>query len=305
MGDSNSPETPLGGDEMARDASLAVGLPSLDYAPFRCPRCHHSLERSSDAKSLVCQRCNEAVKIAPSGIPIFSHTRYNIEGIQSTYHDDSQSTDLEARFTSYLCRNGYLDQVFPKPGRLLDLAGSDGVVGYHFMKQGYDVVLVDIVERALEVALQWRIPSVGLVDIEQPWPFSDNYFDYIFWGDNVEHLFRPLNAMKEVARTLKCGGVLACSFPNMGYWEYRRSYLWRGNVPNTEHTKKLWERDHIRHYNKSGFEEFLREANLVPRAFLPVVKPRTSRFWRISQVMSRFRASLFGQDLLAVAVKPT
>jgi SAM-dependent methyltransferase len=252
----------------------------------------------------VCGRCSETVKVSASGIPTFSHTVHNIEDIQSTYHDDRPSTDFEARFAGYLCRNGYLDQVFPKPGRLLDLTGSDGVIGYHFMKKGYDIVLVDIVESALEVALHWGIKSVGIVDIEQPWPFSDDYFDYVFWGDNVEHLFRPLNAMKEVTRTLKPGGVLACSFPNMGYWEYRRSYLLRGNVPNTEITKKLWERDHIRHFNQSGFAELLRQVNLSPRTFLPVVKPGTSRFWRISLMMSTFSASLFGQDLLAVAVKP-
>lgn len=284
--------------------SLQDNLPSVDYAPFRCPRCHSNLGLSSDAKSLVCGKCSEIFIVSTTGIPIFSRTVYNIEDIQSMYHCDNLVTDLDARFASYLCRNGYLDQVFYKPGRLLDLAGSDGVIGYHFMRKGYEVVLVDIVELALEAALHRGIKSVGIVDIEQAWPFADNYFDYVFWGDNVEHLFRPLNAMKELSRTLKPRGVLACSFPNMGYWEYRRSYLLRGNVPNTEITKKLWERDHIRYFNQSGFAELLQQANLTPRTFLPVIKPGTSRFWRISQMMSKLSASLFGQDLLAVAIKP-
>ena len=44
--------------------------------------------------------------------------------------------------------------------------------------------------------------------------FQDNYFDYTFLLETIEHLDDPSNTLSEIRRVLKKGGVLFVSFPN-------------------------------------------------------------------------------------------
>ncbi|NCR89149.1 MAG: class I SAM-dependent methyltransferase [Microcystis aeruginosa G11-01] len=275
----------------------------IDYSLFRCTQCYGSLSLITDLKLLKCSRCQQPIPISEEGIPIFSRSSFGIEEIQKDYSSNEIDIDYDQRFDGYLCRNQYLDKIFPSPGLLLDLAGGDGCIAYHFMKQGYQVALLDISEKSLRNALNHGLCSVGIVDVEKTLPFESESFDYVFWGDNVEHLLRPLNTLKEIARIMKPGGVLACSFPNMSYWVYRLKYLLYGNVPNTEPLNpEIWERDHIRTWNKNDFSRFISQTDFRVQSFLPVNKPG-GRSATLNKLMSKLSIDLFAYDLLAIVVK--
>ncbi|MBA7650813.1 Ubiquinone biosynthesis O-methyltransferase [subsurface metagenome] len=61
-------------------------------------------------------------------------------------------------------------------------------------------------------------------------PFEGDYFDLILCGEVVEHLFEPVNLLREIYRVLKRGGVLIITTPNLGSW-YNRLSLLSGHQP--------------------------------------------------------------------------
>jgi ubiquinone/menaquinone biosynthesis C-methylase UbiE len=257
---------------------------------------------SRDAPTITSEG-GETCDLTPQGFPIFSRTGMGVEDFQGVFHVDN--IDLETQYKNYGCRNFYLDKVFAKPGRLLDLAGGSGVVGQHFQKKGFDVVLTDCEEGAISLGHKEGIPSCCILDVERPLPFRNNYFDYVFLGDCIEHLYRPLSTLLEVQRVVKVGGTAAFSFPNMGYWVYRARYLLQGEVPPTE-TLGLepWMYTHIRFFNQRIFTRFLKEGGFSKADYYPVVKPG-SRLTLINRLGGELFPGWFGQDLLAVAKKPS
>lgn len=44
--------------------------------------------------------------------------------------------------------------------------------------------------------------------------FPENYFDGIYMDSVLEHLFDPVNYLKELHRILKVGGLIYCGVPN-------------------------------------------------------------------------------------------
>jgi len=56
-------------------------------------------------------------------------------------------------------------------------------------------------------------------------PFKDEFFDVVFCGEVIEHLFDTDFLLKEVYRTLKQGGTLILTTPNLGAWYNRISLL--------------------------------------------------------------------------------
>jgi len=157
-----------------------------------------------------------------------------------------------SKFNEYI-RNIPLAQIFKKPEKVLDLAGGDGVVSEWLIKSiGCDVTLIDISEIALEKAKSRGIKNVVFLNVEEEHlPFSDETFDCVFWGDNIEHLYNPMFVIQEIRRVLRVNGRFIISFPNMGYWYYRYYYLKYGEIIRTEGTpNEPWEWEHIRFFNQ-------------------------------------------------------
>ena len=56
-----------------------------------------------------------------------------------------------------------------------------------------------------------------VIDIEncEILPYSEGFFDYIIFGDVLEHLYGPLNVLKFVKKYLKQNGKILISIPNI------------------------------------------------------------------------------------------
>ena len=60
---------------------------------------------------------------------------------------------------------------------------------------------------------------------EQTFPFTNDYFDLVYCGEIIEHLFNPDHLLDEVQRILKPGGKCIITTPNLAGWPNRLSLL--------------------------------------------------------------------------------
>jgi len=195
-------------------------------------------------------------------------------------------------------RDSVFPNIFRKNDKVLDLACGNGDSSIQIAKitenQVYGLDLSPVaVRESSEKGIKAMVGSV-----ENTFPFKKEQFDVVFWGDNIEHIFFPNEAIKEISRVLKPQGRLIISTPNMGYWRYRLSYLYNGKIPDTEFNgKSPWEWSHIRFFNIPILNEFL---NL--NSF------KVSRIWGINRrIIDRWLVKYFpavtGMIVVIEAVK--
>ncbi len=101
----------------------------------------------------------------------------------------------------------------------LDLPAGNGWVSDRLRDLGAEAVSADINEEKLDFAQ---------VDMEQPLPFEDSYFDIIVCCEGIEHVFSPFNLFSEFARVLKKGGILVITTPNVQNLYSRWQFLCTG-----------------------------------------------------------------------------
>jgi SAM-dependent methyltransferase len=215
----------------------------------------------------------------------------------STY--DEYRSDVPRRFEGYE-RNEVLARIYDKgEGRtLLDIGAGNGTVSRFFLGRGYDVHAVEWTDAGQErlQSLQIKVLKKDIEDV--PLDYEDGFFDEVFWGDNVEHLFFPEVVAKEILRILKPGGRLVLSTPNHGWIVNRLYYLMAGVPRRTEgHRVPIWQWQHIRYFNARELARFLAHCGFGK----PIIHGAEWR-WPFS-ALSRLAPTLFGSVLVAEARK--
>lgn len=157
-------------------------------------------------------------------------------------------------------RNRVLKRIY-KNGtgkKILDLGAGNGKISQFFLDCGYDVYGIEWTNAGIEHLIKIGVKAQKL-DIENlPYNYQDKFFDEVFWGDNIEHLYFPETVAREIYRILKPGGRLVLSTPNHGWIINRLYYMFMGLPRRTEgHKTKIWEWQHIRYFNKFTIKEFL------------------------------------------------
>jgi len=123
---------------------------------------------------------------------------------------------------------------------------------------------VDISKVAIDKVKEKGFEGFVLDVSRQEMPFSDDFFDIVYLGDVVEHLFDPDFMISEVKRVLKNRGILVLSTPNLSSWHNRLMLLF-GLQPffSEVSTKRVFGRPgekvvgHIRLYTLKALKEFL------------------------------------------------
>ena len=70
-------------------------------------------------------------------------------------------------------------------------------------------------------------------------PFSSNRFDLVMCTDVLEHVVEPKQAVHELARTVKPGGLLLLAIPHEGWWQVCRALLLRFPLRVSGHINDL------------------------------------------------------------------
>jgi methionine biosynthesis protein MetW len=159
-----------------------------------------------------------------------------------------------------------------KADRLLDV-GCGGGAFTVLLKQAInakEVFGIDIAEEAVTVAQGRGIKAIQVDIDERPLPFDDAYFDVVYCGEIIEHLFNPDHLLEEVHRVLKPKGTALISTPNLAGWPNGIALLFgyqpypTAVSPKYESVGKLlikgtegqW--GHIRVFTAKAFKELLR-----------------------------------------------
>jgi methionine biosynthesis protein MetW len=111
--------------------------------------------------------------------------------------------------------------------RLLDVGCGDGSFTTVLKEAGSfrEAYGVEIAVEAVEAAQEKGIQAIRLDIEEAPLPFDEGFFDLVYCGEVIEHVFNPDFLLDELRRVLDPKGVCIITTPNMAGWPSRIALL--------------------------------------------------------------------------------
>jgi len=108
---------------------------------------------------------------------------------------------------------------------LLDLPCGEGALCEALLKKRVHFQLY-----AGDIQPLFQHPSVkwNQINMEEPLPFSNEFFSMVACGDGISHIKRPFDFIAECHRILKPGGALFLSTPNLSSIRSRWRYFTTG-----------------------------------------------------------------------------
>lgn len=148
------------------------------------------------------------------------------------------------------------------PGRLLDIGCAAGNYLIAMGPYGWQVTGVDMDEAMCQFARDTRglemihgtLESVELPEAE---------FDLVTMWESLEHMPDPVGSLKKVVSTLKPGGYLVVSVPDIGSLAAR---IMKSDWPNLDLPR------HLYHFDKNTAFELCRRTGLDPQQWLTSIK---------------------------------
>ena len=151
-----------------------------------------------------------------------------LETLWKKYYTDAVSSEQEDHviycatsagvesYTKYFYENFKEHLDLGKGKEVLDIGCGLGVFPSFLSDAGFKVTAVDYVPEMVQVAkkrmrdkpIQFRVADIYAL------PFPDNSFDYVTCFGVFQNLSEPSNALKEMFRVLKPGGVMAMTTLN-------------------------------------------------------------------------------------------
>lgn len=232
----------------------------------------------------------------------------------SSYNDDFYSAVFNEKTDNYYkMHRKKIDTVLSmlegiKGRKLLDIGCGDGLIAELLAKKiGAKPFGLEISKSAVKKAKKRGIDA-NVFDIsEKDLPYKDDYFDVIFAGDVIEHIYNTEDILKEIKRILKPEGVFIATVPNIASW-YNRGFLLIGWLPTwVESASKVYTGNpfmkegvgHIHAYTKKSLRDLLKimgfkdiEIKGSPLLGNGEYSPTQEKIWNIVDGLLSKRASL-------------
>lgn len=104
---------------------------------------------------------------------------------------------------------------------LLDIGSGKGNHLVGFARSGLTVKGLDKRRECIKMLADYEIRECDLEN--DPFPFADNYFDFVFSKSVLEHVYNTENIIKETYRVLKPGGITIQLTPD---WATDYKHFW-------------------------------------------------------------------------------
>lgn len=149
---------------------------------------------------------------------------------------------------------------------VLDLGCGDGFISELILKNGNEVVGIEVSEFAIKKATEKGI-KVYDCDLSSDWNnLIEKKFDVVLSGEIIEHIFDTDKFLKNIHSVLKEDGVLILSTPNLAALG-RRIFLLFGINPLIELTARKYESGHIRYFTLGSLKKLLKENGFIITKF--------------------------------------
>ncbi len=215
-------------------------------------------------------------------------------------------------------------------GSVLELGAGKGALSARLAKRGFAVTAGDFDPESFVA----QGIACEKIDVEKPFPFPDETFDFLIGAELIEHLEDHFSFVRECGRVLKPGGYCILSTPNLLNLASRLKYFLTGffslcQRPNSEFDRiRLYQHiNPVNYYNlrfilhtnnfyiQSVKTDRYRRSSLSLAFLYPVVRfltaqtmkgepdPRQVRVNREIQGVLLSPEILFGRTLIVVAKK--
>ena len=185
-------------------------------------------------------------------------TPYFLEAVDMRVRNSSQTLEVE---------------LVGDAARVLDVGCSSGYLGAALARAGRTVTGVERDPTAAEVA-RGRLDEVLVADINATRLselFADRQFDVVVFGDVLEHLVDPAQALLDAAGLLAPGGAVVASIPNVAHGSLRLALL-EGRWQYRD--EGLLDRTHLHFFTRSEVMSLVHAAGLaVTRLYATVIDP--------------------------------
>lgn len=128
-----------------------------------------------------------------------------------------------------------IDLIEPNGKKILDIGCALGKTSFELKKRGASFAAgVELSEKVGQEASK-ILDKVVIGDIEKiDLPFEKEYFDYIIYGDVLEHLTDPWGILSKCAKYLKKDGFVIASIPNIRHYSVINDLVFKGKWPYAE-----------------------------------------------------------------------
>ena len=181
---------------------------------------------------------------------------------------------------------------------ILDIGCANGATGRFLLEQqrALRVVGVEYIPEMAQAAEQ-NLSAVicGSIEDETTWAAiaeqTNGAYDYIFFGDVLEHLHDPWTVLRRAATWLKPGGKVIISLPNFQHIDVFIHIFIKGTFARND--RGIFDKTHLRFFTLRNMHELAEAADLKITKYNRIFRYRDRLGSRFLPIYGHFLKAIF------------
>jgi 2-polyprenyl-3-methyl-5-hydroxy-6-metoxy-1,4-benzoquinol methylase len=188
-------------------------------------------------------------------------------------------------------------RMIPSDGLVIGVVGCGRAkTEARLVSEGRQVHGVDVSQEAIEVAAT-RLTSARVISPNETAPFEAHSLDGLILADVMEHIPSAWSALKDYVRTVRPGGWVVISVPNMRYIEALWVFALRGDWP--EHRLGIFDQTHVQVLTHKRLARWCQSAGLRLEREYDCYHPERRIYALLNRLTFRAFKSLFNFEIQA------